>query len=231
MDDITSDPNAAKLWQAILNDLEPYNKQIGEGLERVSHLGRVAVKLTRESPLHQKTADDIFRSIVVMTHAYLEDFLRTLGQSFLPSTDECSLNLVPIVGSNSGRAEKFFLGRLAQHRGKLVDDLIRESVEEHLSRSTFNSVTEIKSFLQQIGLEITNVESLPKIEAMIKRRHLIVHRADRVEGQIQSIDSDEVLVWVEATQLFMQKMFRPIVSKRFTPKYLEEKYEIKVSGS
>jgi hypothetical protein len=87
------------------------------------------------------------------------------------------------------------------------------------------------SFLRQIGLETTDieVEGLSEIEAMIKRRHLIVHRADKVDGEIQTIDSNLVLAWVSAAQSFMQNLVPPVVLKRHTPQYLEEKYNIKVT--
>ena len=57
----------------------------------------------------------------------------------MPTADEETLNKIPLAGA-SGRAEKFQLGRLAEHRGKKVDDVIRESVEAYMERSTLNSV-------------------------------------------------------------------------------------------
>jgi hypothetical protein len=179
-----------------------------------------------ENLIHMVKADDeaanseLFRAVVVLTHAYLEDFLRALGSALLPVADEKALNEVPLVGlCRTGRAEKFFLGKLVKHRGKSVDDLIRESVSEYLGRS-FNNMTEIFSFLNTLGLRTTEEDcgmlresfSLPEqgeifamLNAMMQRRHHIVHRADQDQtGEgLKPINGDEVFRWLKATAYFM----------------------------
>ena len=57
----------------------------------------------------------------------------------LPIANEDAPNDVPLVGG-SGRSEKFQLGKLARHRGKKIDDVIRESVAAYMERYTFNNV-------------------------------------------------------------------------------------------
>jgi uncharacterized protein (DUF2236 family) len=49
-------------------------------------------------------------------------------------------------------------------------------------------------------------EKLSVLDKMIHRRHVIVHRADRAGNQLQAIDPDEVLLWVEITHEFMWKL-------------------------
>jgi hypothetical protein len=157
---------------------------------------------------------------VVLTHAHLEDSLRTLAETFLPLASEEALNNVPFVGT-PGRPEKFFLGKLAKHRTKTVDELIRESVREHLDRSNFNNVTEIASLLQGLGIPVpeSQKENLPLIDAMIQRRHLIVHRGDRVKSkdgclQTQVINIAEVHEWMNATNDFIYALCQPVLEKR-----------------
>jgi hypothetical protein len=170
---------------------KPYVKMIVEGLQRGMNLVSQAGKGDKE------TAAEILRAVVVLNHAYLEDFLRNVARWLMPIAGEDALNKIPLAGS-TGRAEKFQLGKLAEHRGKKVDDVIRESVEAYMERSTFNNVTEIMSFLDSVNVKLpsreeidsspSEVQRLPIggddlgiLDAMIKRRHHIVHRADRAK--------------------------------------------------
>jgi hypothetical protein len=227
-----------KFQQAVMKDMEPYLKDVNEGFDRVLNL--LSVATAHPVPVQEKelrksesASQDIMRSAVVLTHAYLEDFLRTLGKNFLPIAAESTLNTIPLVGLNeNGRPEKFFLGKLARHRGKLVDEVIRESISEHLGRTSFNSVTEVVTFLTQLGFGLTpeGRELLPAIDAMIRRRHLIVHHADRIEGQVQRLGSD-VFEWLGATRLFLQTLLTPIASKKYTAQLMQEKFNIKITES
>jgi predicted transcriptional regulator len=59
-----------------------------------------------------------------------------------------------IVGTTKlGRAEKFHLDSLAAHRGKTVDHLIRQSVEDYLTRKSFGSCADVEEVLRQMGLD------------------------------------------------------------------------------
>src|SRR5204863_301692 len=135
--------------------------------EAFSRLSRL-IEASREGT---STSDDILRAVVVLTHAYLEDFLRTIATRLLPVADEKTLNQVPLVGC-AGDKGKFTLGKLAQYRGKMVDDVLRASVEEYLERSNFNSTTEIVSLLEdRLGLVLEASEKekdLPLLNRMIQ---------------------------------------------------------------
>jgi hypothetical protein len=176
-----------------------------ENAERVASLiqlyeglGATPAKLDKE---------DVLRAAVVFLHASLEDFLRSLAASYLPLADESALNGVPLASAkSSGRPEKFLLGRLAEHRGKMVDDVLRESVEQHLERSNYNSTEEIASLLVALGYDIAPIRPLfASVDAMMDRRHQIVHRADRTAsstgeaGPTAALTPAEVRDWSEAT--------------------------------
>jgi len=190
-------------------ELGPYYSHLSESLRRTRNL------LSKTRTGDQDVNDDIVRAIVVLTHAYLEDFLRTLARTLLPEASESVLNGIPLAGS-SGRAEKFQLGALSRHRGRTVEQLIKDSVSEHLERSNFNSTTEIASFLNNIGVSLSAkaTDVLPALDQMIQRRHLIVHRADRIkkansnEYELQAIDHDGAVNWTIATVDFMTEIVR-----------------------
>ena len=68
-------------------------------------------------------------------HATFEDVLRSMARQRIAASQSLVLDDIPLVGtSRSGRAEKFFLGELDGHRGKTVDQLIQESVENYTHR-------------------------------------------------------------------------------------------------
>lgn len=121
---------------------------------------------------------DILRAAVVFLHATLEDFLRSLEQWKLPLAGEDALNGVAIAGQQ-GRPERFLLGKLTGFRGKSVDEVITLSVSEHLSRSNYSDANEVASTLKRIGFNAQLVNRhFSELEALMKRRHNIVHRAD-----------------------------------------------------
>jgi len=193
---------------------EPYLKLIFEGLQRGLNLVLQAGKGDKE------TAAEILRAVVVLNHAYLEDFLRNVALWLMPIAGEDTLNKIPLPGV-TGRAEKFQLGKLAEHRGKKIDDVIRESVEAYMERSTFNNVTEIMAFLDSVNVKLPSREEIERspsefprlpiegdvlrlLDTMMKRRHHIVHRADKATtgDGLQEITDTDVMSWLAATMKF-----------------------------
>jgi hypothetical protein len=162
---------------------------------------------------------DLLRAAVVFTHACLEDFLRSLSAAFLPWSDEEPLNEVPLVGT-SGRAQKFLLGKLAMHRGRTVQQLIQESVDAYLEESNYNDTTEIARVLGSMNLRHPNAVALFKdLDEMIKRRHQIVHRADRIEVpgapklKARALSAPTVLAWIGATERFVVVLLSSLSDK------------------
>ena len=205
--------------------IDPYLDLQIEGFERVDRLLHVADQISKsgvrdilEGPSEEDASQDILRAAVVLIHAQLEEFLRTMARVFLPEAAEACLNEIPLAGLG-GRKEKFLLGKLVQHKGKLVDDLLKESVSEYLERSNYNSIEEISNLLQALGFNVTDHKGqFAAIQQMIERRHQIVHRADRFESAnslaaLQPIKSDDVSNWLHEIQEFMQSLYVPILRK------------------
>jgi hypothetical protein len=124
---------------------------------------------------------DICRTIVVFLHATFEDVLRTIARRQIDSAKSQEfLNKIPLIGlSNSGRAEKFYLGDLNAHRGKSVDQLIQESIGNYWDRESFGSIKDVNQVLINMGLDIAPFKQFyADLGQMMKRRHRIVHEAD-----------------------------------------------------
>jgi RiboL-PSP-HEPN len=205
---------------ALSASIEPYVGRTLEAVNRVANLVGFGVEgIYSTDPSRKRAAEDVVRAAVVLLHAYLEDFLRTMAGALLPAGNEDCLNRIPLAGT-TGRADKFLLGKLVQHKGKLVDDLLRESVSEYLERSNYNNTDEISRLLGELGIDVKAVsQRFPEIQRMMERRHQIVHRADRVKGTesnipvLEPIDPQEVFVWLKAVADFMTHLTGEIAGK------------------
>lgn len=150
---------------------------------------------------------DVLRSAVVLLHATVEDLLRSLAYWKLPSASAEILSRIPLV--SGGSATKFSLGDLASHRGKSINEIISASVNGYLERSNYNSTDEVSTFLASIGIDSSKVNSwFPALNEIMKRRHQIVHRADRAETGgsgnhvVKSIGLGTVRGWINAAEGF-----------------------------
>ncbi len=160
-------------------------------------------------PMH---AADILRSAVVLLHASMEDVLRSVGAWRLPYQAEHVLNDIPLLGlAQGGRPEKFWLGKLAAHRTKTVQSLIKESVAAHMNAFGVNSTTDIASFMRSVGADPAAIATeLPTLEQLVRRRHHIVHQADKNEqtgvGQhrARTISVEQINQWTSAVERAMR---------------------------
>lgn len=94
---------------------------------------------------HQET--DVLRAALVLLHASMEDVLRSLAYWKMPAAAPAFLEKIALVGGNS---TKFHLGNLATHRGKTVDQVIKDSVDASLERSNYNNCDEVVGLLVSI---------------------------------------------------------------------------------
>jgi RiboL-PSP-HEPN len=233
-DELTRDEQLkiTEFYQKLVKrEIAPYSKYIEESSKRAHRLINMYIARLKKRGLAKSAQDgseDILRAVIVLTHASLEDFLRTLAETFLPLANEEALSRIPLAGL-SGRVEKFSLGKLIQHKGKSVDYVIKESVRQHLDRSTYNNVQDIVDILSSLGFDSSEHDAnFSKIELMMKRRHQIVHRGDMIKANGSKglrpapVGLGDVLQWVQAAYAFMFSLFPRIANKQIELQ-LEEK--------
>lgn len=147
---------------------------------------------------------DILRATTVLAHSTLEDYLRNILNWKLPLQNREKINHIPLIGTSEiGRATKFTLGDLFVHKGKTIDAVIHSSISEYLGTVSFNDTSDIASSLTGISLTVTSeIQAVfPALNEMIKRRHNIVHRADRADNigsgnhKIKSISIQKIETW------------------------------------
>jgi hypothetical protein len=188
---------------------EEISKRFKENLGRVERLLSLYDTLGQVSGRGRRDVAtlDVLRSAVVFLHATLEDFVRSILGWRLPDASPKYLDDIPLAGC--ARRSKFTLGELAQHRGRGVDDVIHDSVANHLLESSFNHPGELAAALVALGIIDPVVEPYrDSLGPMMKRRHWIVHRADRNEltglghHRTRSIDKGTVNGWLDAIRAF-----------------------------
>ena len=195
-----------------------------ENLNRVNNLVRVYESHPDSKGKGRKDVQttDVLRASVVLLHSTFEDMCRTIERELLPFASEEALNEIPLLGiSKHGRPEKFLLGKLVSHRGKTVDEVIARSVEAHLDLTSYNSVEDFCAFLTRVGFCKGPFEPfLPQLASLMKRRHHIVHQAERSEKrgpghqQAKSLSRDAVRGWVSCVHKVQGELNQHYCGKR-----------------
>ena len=168
-----------------------------------------------------RESDDLLRAAIVFAHASLEEFLRSCSALLLPKGSAKVLDEIPLAGlNNSGKPEKFLLGRLAEYRGRTVDDVINESVQQYLQKTSYNSSSDVAAALERCGLDINRIKNfLSSIDEMIKRRHQIVHRVDRDFSNRKRklvatrITAKQAMVWIYQVLKMLLNIFGDFYDK------------------
>jgi hypothetical protein len=182
---------------------------------RVLDLIEAAQEMPRYESEGSYLRSDMLRAAVVLSHAALEDLVRSLIEVRLPHGDAALLQMIPMIDAEEKPKPAFDLRDLAGHRGHTVSEVIRQSVVAYLSRVTYNNVGQVAQALDQIGLPRTLLPAHgSNLAAMMNRRHHIVHRADRNDGEAGSdiyriIETSTAETWVRTVENFGSSLLRP----------------------
>jgi hypothetical protein len=160
--------------------LEEITEVLNGNLARVENLVSLYGPATVGRRKVQDT--DVLRGAVVLLHAGMEDYIRSL---MIWKIDTFSAEVLSGYGFANGTKRpptKLTLGDLSAYRGKTIDELIAESVRSHLDEfQSFNDLGEVKRALKQCGIVAAEVDAVDfaHLPELIVRRHNIVHKADR----------------------------------------------------
>lgn len=183
-------------------------------LERVDNLLNVYKAATNGPGRKHTHSSDVLRASVVLLHATLEDYLRNLLLWKLPEATQDVLKKIPLKYDIDKSKHSFDFGDLFDHKEKTVDSVLRESIAFHLNAASFNDTREISNRLTQINCIVTPLISstYSDLTEMIKRRHHIVHQADRNRsagrGQQKyiSLNHQSVVRWRKSVERFVTEV-------------------------
>ncbi|MBI2375116.1 MAG: hypothetical protein HYV07_14055 [Deltaproteobacteria bacterium] len=157
---------------------EEIESRFKQNLERARHLVELYAEVAAGQGRRAVETSDVLRAAVVFLHATLEDLVRSVLQWKLPFAPAESLKDVPLEGKKP--RSSFTLEDIAGYRGQSVDDVIARSVSASLDESNFNHPGDIERALDRVGLPKSLVDpTRDELASMMRRRHWIVHRADR----------------------------------------------------
>lgn len=216
-----------KIATHLASVLAPLLDRFYDNYGRILHLVRLYQEQYGSGSGRRKVyKTDLLRAAVVFLHATLEDLLRGLAQLYLPNSNSDALDAIPLVSlaKRHTRPDKFALGALSSHKGKSVDQLIQESIDEYLSRVSFNDTNDIAAHLASISIPVTDVlrALFPELQELIARRHRIVHRSDLTESRgpgkqrAAPLSIKQVLRWLRASRSFSAEITALIIERELT---------------
>lgn len=161
--------------------------RLEQNLQRADALRAMFDRLNAEE-IGPVVASDLLRAAVVLLHAALEDVVRSIEEARLPDVPTFKWNFaVPSLPYD--RTERITMQQLLEYRGKTVEDVFQASVRQHFERTNYNNVSDLFSALARVGMNVAPVQAhADTVAAMMKRRHWIVHRADRSPDAIRGRD-------------------------------------------
>lgn len=188
-------------------------------LDRVKNLVAVYQELQKPGTGRRSVkAADTLRAAVVFLHSALEEVVRNTFLWKLPLAEGNALDEIPLFGlSPTHRPTAFLLGKLAPHRGRIVENVIRDSIEAYVDHMNVNNTNEISRCLKMVGLEPNNFTNhFAGLQAMMERRHQIVHQMDRNHRlgvgrhRAQSISVRQVHAWRDNLSSFVNAVVAAI---------------------
>ncbi len=177
-----------------------------ENLGRVSNLIKAYKRARSENRSITEGLDtDVLRAAVVFLHGAQEDYIRSVLLEYLPiCKNEGALKGINIETVPKAK-EKITLEEMRKHRGKTVDDFLREAIGEHLSLQSFNNMDQIAGWMKRIGVRFDHFAHSGDIEKLTGRRHKIVHEMDKSRpsagGALKTspLDVSDVEKWQKAS--------------------------------
>lgn len=146
---------------------------------------------------------DMLRAAVVFLHSAFEEYFRNIITVWLPVKGTKELLKSIVLPDDAGKnGVKYSLSDLLLYKDKTVGEIFQESVAEFMSRSSFNSYSEIYSWGTKIGLTFKSFDKQKDIDKAVQRRHKIVHEADielrSTRKQIKGIKEADIAQWRQA---------------------------------
>ena len=207
------------------SEIKEIKSRVNANVSRVEGLVKVYTEMGKNGNYGQGRRptgfSDVLRAATVLLHASIEDLLRSIARWKLPLTrDAAALKDYPFpVSVLEKRQDKVTMGDLLKFKSKSAKQIIKQGINEYLDRSSYNNTREIARLLKDLKIPDENMkEHYSDIEKMMKRRHHIVHQADRNDtpGQghhkTKPINVHTLNKWINCVRDFSNKLLDELES-------------------
>jgi hypothetical protein len=103
-------------------------------------------------------SEDILRAAIVLLHASLEELLRSIYKYKYSCISEEQWKNICLLGFNRTGQTKITLADIVKYKDKTVDMLLKESIDDYLSRKTYNNIQDIVEFCKELGINASLIE-------------------------------------------------------------------------
>lgn len=191
------------------------NNEFSQNINRVESLIIAYEELVKQSSGDVEVANDVLRAAVVFLHSSLEEIIRNLYLYVLPNASADSLNKIPFATHESShRPKNIQLGDLLEFKGQFVENVIQESINNHVDTLNINNSTQLVECLKLASIPIEPLRQfLEPLNSLMQRRHQIVHQMDRsneldpLATTVNVIDVVVVKSWRDALIGFANILF------------------------
>jgi hypothetical protein len=185
-------------------NMSKYKNVFDDNIKRVEALKTMYSRVGSVSTTKYK-GTDILRAAVVFLHSAFEEYYRGVVTEWLPIRGEVSIlkNIALPEDAGKNKVNYTLYDLVQRHNEETIQTLFEEAVCEHMSRSSFNSYSEICGWGARIKLDYTGYDKGVVIEKAVNRRHKIVHEADlKMDDSgrkaLTSIKESELDSWITA---------------------------------
>lgn len=198
-------------------------ERLHSNLTRVRDLASIHMDVKQANVRRQDLPHtEVLRAAVVLLHATLEDFLRSLLAWQLPMTDNAQAfkGMKFRLDDETKPLDGLSVSQMLAHKGRKVDELIQDAITFHLEQSSFNNVRQVQLAMHALGVNFSEFNhEINALAAAMSRRHRIVHYADlnekrgRGQSRHNSLSPRMVKVWVTNVEKFSESLLAQFDSR------------------
>jgi hypothetical protein len=190
--------------------------EFAENMTRVENLMGAYQELDSHDIGTTQMRKDVLRASAVFLHSTLEEVVRNLFLFCLPHCDPKSLDKIPFVGHEAThRPKEILLGQLKAYSGRIVENVIVESINAYVDSMNINGTDQLADCLKIAEIEVEPLRKyFANLASLMKRRHQIVHQMDRTSSpsgadiSIADIDVATIRVWKESLESFAECLMK-----------------------
>lgn len=190
-----------------------------DNLNRVESIVKLFDRLKDKGVNDYKTTkkSDLLRAAVVFLHSSFENYFREIIKNLVINSNDNT-----IIINLLSNLKKIQLEDLLENKNTNIklSEYINKLVEKRMLLSSFNSVDEIVGYLNIVKIS-SDFEHKSEIEEFIKRRHKIVHEADKNISESSEKLNPIYKEWFDMRKKYLIELVDFIENEKNAKNYIE----------